>query len=92
MSLTIGRGDRQLELELAAPPDPTPTPTPEPTPFWKQPRFRDRRPRTITLPPTDVGQPAAPWQAIDARWLLVGGAVIAFALLSLREFAYRRIR
>ena len=84
VSLTIGEGTDSWDWEPAAP-EPTPTPTPGATPV-------PGATPTITLPPTDVGAPAAPWQAIDGRWLLIIGTVIAFALLSLREFAYRRIR
>ena len=85
VSVTIGEGTDTWDWEPAAP---EPTPTPEATPTPGAPGATP----AITLPPTDVGGPETPWQAIDGRWLLVLGAVIAFALLSLRQFAYRRAR
>ena len=97
VSLTITETTDTWDFEPAAEPEPTPTPTPEPTPTPDATPVPGASPTpdvepTITLPPTDVGGPTSPWQAIDGRLLLIVGAVIAFALLSLREFAYRRIR
>ena len=97
VSLTITEMTDTWDFEPAADPEPTPTPTPEATPTPDAtPVPGASRPRTWSqhhAAPDGrrrAGVPHGRRSTVDGCSSL--GAVIVFALLSLREFAYRRIR